>query len=225
MSTRCVSAFLAASALAAVAVALSLGTAGSASASVSWPAAQRATPECLVLPNCVSLYQFGPVNSPQLVLEATGVFPNAPVIVNADDPTDSDQDWTYIDLGTVGIYQTAAFRNRFGLNGFDFANYGADEMYQLEFSPAGIPSGLCAANVANRMVLRTCNGSRFQTMISADKVRRMRTAPLSYYYGLSVAQHAAVPAHHLSVTGSRFQGAQVIFTRPVISDNQFWQPS
>jgi hypothetical protein len=223
MRSRLIGAFFAMSASAAVTVSLGLGAAGPASASANWPRAHRATPECLVLPNCVSVYQFTRRNSPLLVLEATGAVSNAPVILSADDPADSRQDWTYIDLGNIGTYKAEGLRGTLGLTRFDLAHYGNDEMYQLEFSPAGIPSGFCAANVAKRMVLRVCNGSRFQTMISTNGIGGSGMSPLSYWYGLSVAP-ASVAAHHLTVTGSRVPGAQVTFSRPVISNNQFWQP-
>jgi len=224
MPRRLIRALFAVSASAAAAATLGLSAAGPASASVSRMSARQATPGCLVLPDCVSVYQFGPMAGRQLVLEATGAISNAPVISSAEDPTDAEQDWTYLDLGTVGSYHAEWARDPLGLTGFDVAHYGRDELYQLEFSPAGVPTGLCAANVADQMVLRDCNGSRFQTMISANGVRGGRTLPLSYCYGLSVAQ-ASVAARHLSVTGSRLPGERVTFSRPVTSGNQFWQPS
>jgi hypothetical protein len=224
MPRHLIRAFLALSASAAVTVTLGLAAARPANASEVRMSAHRASPECLILPNCVSLYQFSPANSAQLVLEATGAVRGAPVILSAEDPADPGQDWTYIDLGTVGGYRTQGLPRIMRLSRFDVARYASDEMYQLEFSPAGFPTGFCAANIANRMKLRACNGSRFQTMISASDIRGVGASPLSYSYGLSVVQ-AAVAAHHLSVTGSRSEGAKVTFSRPVNSSNLFWQPS
>jgi len=217
MRKRFTTAFLATSASVAATVALGLGAAGSASASV---ASHKATPECLAQTNCVTPDLYSPSGSPELVLQAAGLFKNAPVIVQPNDTTEFLQDWVYIDLGTVGSYYTEDVSNTLGLTGFDNANYGSDELYQLEFSPGGIPSGYCAASVNNRMVLRWCNGSKFQTYIAADSILgAWNTADGTF--GLSVVQ-AANAAHHNTATGSRSVGAQVTFQRPWNNNNQDW---
>lgn len=207
-----------------VAIMLLLGfsSAGQASVSAEGPRAHRATPECLLLPNCVSVYQYGRVISWQFVLQAVGIFSNAPVIVGTGDPGNPGQDWAYIDLGTVSDYQHQGLSGTLPLDRFDITSYGADEVYQLESSPGGHPSGYCAANVANRMLLRVCNGSKFQTFIAADSVGRGHASPASYCFGLS-AVYAPVRAHHLMITGSRIRGTRVTFSRPVAGDSQFWQ--
>jgi hypothetical protein len=223
MSARFRRALIANSAGLAVASVLILCGAAVARASSAGPAAHGATPECLILPSCLSVYQFGPVSAPELVLQAAGAFPGAPVVMAADDFRRPGQDWTYVDLGTVASYKHRGLRVTLPINKFDIVNYGPDEVYQLEFTPDGHASGYCAANVSNRMVLRVCNGSQFQTLIAVSVLGRGRGAPVSYWYGLSAA-HVPGAAEHLSVTGSRSAGAQVTFTVPVSSDQQFWQP-
>ncbi len=147
---------------------------------------------------------------------------NAPVLVAPHDPTDIMQDWTYIDYGSVASY--APFGG-FGLTAFDFRNYASGELYALEFNPAGIPSGYCAANVSDRMVLRTCNGSAFQTYIGISNVVGGLSAPSGqgyfFEYGLSLAQ-VSNNAHHDAATGSRLPGTQVYFTTPRNTVNQWW---
>ena len=199
------------------------GTAGPASASAARPGTQLATPGCLLLPNCVSLYRYGRPGPPELVLEAAGEHTGAPLIVGVSNPANLNQDWTYIGLGTVAHYRRQELPDPLHLSAFDVSQYGSAELYQLEFSPGGAASGLCGANVGNKLMLRGCNGSRFQTLLSAARVRS-RMAPPGYFYGLSAAQ-ASVPGHHLAISGPGQAGSRIALARPGPGIGQLWQPS
>ncbi len=196
-------------------VAASLATgivafAGPASAAPVSAAGHRATVQCLTLTTCTTLRQYdSTLAGPGLAMQAAGAYPNAPIVVYPNDTTSFLQDWTYIDLGTVSSYYIPGPVEQWGLTAFDFHTYGTDELYELEFSPAGIPTGLCAANVSNMMELRWCNGSKFQTAITANAIMAY-TAPVGFAYGLSLAQ-VSNTAHHYAGTGSLIAGTQITF--------------
>jgi hypothetical protein len=120
----------------------------------------------------------------------------------------------------VAEYVPAGGSGMFGLTGFDAANYGSDGMYELEYSPAGVPSGFCAANIGDHLVLRWCRGSKWQIFIAAASLLGVWTAT-DGYYGLSVVQ-AQVAAHHRALTGSRLAGSRPRFIAPGNNINQYW---
>jgi hypothetical protein len=143
-------------------------------------------------------------------------------VVAPYDSTSFLQDWTYIDYGTVSSYASSG---GLGLTAFDFHNYPSASLYVVEFTPAGIPSGYCAANVSDRMQLRTCNGSAFQTYIVTPTVPGGLSTPSvtgqAWDYYLSLAQ-VSTTAHHYAATGSRISDTQVYFTTPRYNVNQWW---
>lgn len=188
--------------------------------------AHRDTLMCQQVTNCVTPRLYG--DSTSVLGQALEVSPqisklsNAPVVVAPYDSTELLQDWLYIDYGSVASYQSLG---AFGLTAFDFSNYHSGELYALEFAPAGIPTGYCAANVSDKMVLRACNGSVFQTYIGIPDVVGGLVAPSGIYYffeyALSVARVSAI-AHHYAATGSRLPDVQVYFTTPRFDVNQWW---
>ena len=211
----------------AAAVAASLVTgigafAGPASAAPVSTAGHRATIQCQAVGvTCVTLRQYDTsTNTYGLAMEASGVYPNAPIVVDPYDNTSFLQDWTYIYLGTLSSYCSSGSPDQpdqWGLTAFDCVNYGTDTVYELEFSPAGIPTGLCAADVSLMMELRWCNGSKFQTAITAHTVLSYTAAPIAvsppsshWGYGLALPQQST-PAHHYTATGSTIPGTQITF--------------
>ena len=208
---------LAMAAAAVTAMAVGLGAAAPASAAVT---SHKTTVQCLTQVGCVTPDLYSDPGWPELVLQATRARQNAPVIIAPGDSTEVRQDWTYVGIGSVGTYVALGRSGVLGLTGFDAANYGADGMYELEYSPAGVPSGFCAANIHDRLVLRWCRGSRWQTFIVAASVLGTWAAT-DGYYGLSVVR-AHNAAHHEALTGSRWAGTEPRFVAPARNINQYW---
>lgn len=200
---------------------LGIGSPGLASASVTRMATPGATPQCQAAPNCGSLGLYNPSGPPVRVLQATFRYSGAPVTLGLNDSTSVRQDFTYIDLGTVGDYESQP--NTLGLTAFDFANYGSDPIFRLEFSPAGIPSGLCITNSGNRMTLRRCDGSKSQTFFRTRHVLGTWFASADSNYVLSVLQ-APAAVHHLAATGSLTDCKQIFFSPVMTSASQDWIP-
>ena len=191
------------------------------------------TPQCHVLPGCGSILLYGSPDNPfgqaLTVTAGRGSRGSAPVVVHPDSITDPGQDWTLIFDGLVSAY---AATGEYGLTAFDFANYGSARLISLEFTPAGIPTGYCAANVSERMVLRTCNGSVFQTFLLIGTTVAVRG---TLAYGLVRANSetsgvgvilSAVQAksiyHHYAATGSLRYDVQVSFATLVARGIQAW---
>ena len=200
-------------------VAASLATgvmafAGPASAAPVSTAGNRATPQCLATGTCITprVYNSGVPTGPGLAMQASGVYPNAPIVTAPYDNTSYLQDWTFIDLGPLSGYCSSGSPDQpdqWGLTAFDCVNYGTDVVYELEFSPAGIPTGLCAADVSLVMELRWCNGSKFQTYLVAPSVLSY-TAATGFYYGLALPQQNT-SAHHYTLMGSTLPGTEFTF--------------
>lgn len=225
MRTRFSRAFFATAAMAAVSLATGLAIAGPASAAPAAPAASaggKATVQCLTLLDCDTLRQYDPTAAAAgLAMQISSFRGSTPIVVYPNDGTSFLQDWTYIDLGTVNSYNNGGIEP-WGLTAFDFANYGTDHLYEVEFSPAGIPTGYCAGNASNVLLLRSCNGSKYQTYIAAASVLG-NTAHTGFFYYLSLAQ---VPngAHHYALTGSLALNTGITFKTVGYYVTQWWQP-
>ncbi len=159
-----------------VTVALGLGAAG-ASASVAMHRTHHSTPMCAAygIANAKCTTWLVDNGSPatevtSLGLMATGAFVNAPVVLTGNDTSDPMMDFIVTRLGTVTNYWNAGF-NDIGLNAYDNAEYGNDELVSIEFAPGGVPTDLNLANVNDKLVLRQANGLRWQTFIEATSVQ------------------------------------------------------
>jgi hypothetical protein len=62
-----------------------------------------------------------------------------PIILFRTSNGDPAEDFTFFDEGTVDEFYTAGL-----VSGALTANYGGDEAFELEYSPYGVDSGLCA---------------------------------------------------------------------------------
>ncbi len=217
---RLAKAFLAISASAGAAAAVVAAGLGAVSPAGAAVVSHKATSQCQTQAGCVTPDLYSDPGWPELALQATVARQNAPVIIAPRNSTEVRQDWIYVGIGTVGSYFTAGGSGVLGLTGFDAANYGGDGLYELEYSPAGVPSGFCAANIGDRLVLRWCRGSKWQTFIAAPSVLSTWFTT-DGYFGLSVVQ-AHNSAHHRTLTGSRFVGAEPYFSSPAKNINQYW---
>jgi hypothetical protein len=172
MRQRCFRACVAAAAGGTVAV-VCLAPAA-ATAAVTGHGPHRDTPQCLAYNSggpvhCVTWAQDSG-GSPGLRITATGGYVNAAVIMTQADHSDPMQDFLVTPLGTVTAYFNGG-NNDLGLNSYDNVNYGNDELVSVEFAPGGVPSDLCLGNVSNKLLLRHCNGLRWQTLIEATSVQ------------------------------------------------------
>jgi hypothetical protein len=232
MRKRLLRACSAVSAVAGVTMALGLGAAGAASASV---ATHRDTPQCQAYgggtTQCITWAEFAGGGSLGLRITATGGFVNAPVIMTQNDGSDPMQDFLVTNLGTVTTYFNGG-ANDLGLNAYDNTNYTNDELVSAEFAPGGVPTDLCVANVNDKLVLRQCNGLRWQTFIEATSIVEggigggnplSVTIPNNSALILSCA-HVFDNGQHLALTGSNIDGVQGTFSHPHQTNLQFWSP-
>lgn len=220
-------ALIASSVTAAAAVAAGAGAVVPASASVAAGAVPGYTAMCHTVSGCFTPRLYGdsvtPLGQAMELSPTVNSLRSAQVLVAPNDATSILQDWIYVDYGTASSYQ--AYGGIVGLTAFDYRNYGPAHLFALEFAPAGLPTGFCLANVSNTAVLRTCNGSVFQTFINtATAVGGLTTPTVTGYlfdYYLSAVQ-VANTAHHYAATGSRLGGVQVTFTTPRYQANEWW---
>jgi hypothetical protein len=237
MRKRLFRACYAVSAAAGTTVALGLGAVG-ANASVATTHPHRDTPQCQAYNgsvNCVTWEQYNGAGPLGLRIQATGGYANAPVIMAQRDTSDPTQDFIVTQLGRV----TDNFNggaNTLGLNAYDNANYSKDELVSAEYAPGGVPTDLCLANVSNKLVLRQCNGLRWQTFIEATSTTVVVNGlPVGGNNPLSVAipvgsavilscAHVFDNGQHLALTGSNTDGAQATFKHPTQNNLQFWVP-
>lgn len=210
MPTRFSRAFFAVAATVAASLATGLAVSGPAIAAPAAPAGNTATAQCLTLTDCYTLREFDGDSSPGLAMQASGAYGGAPIVVDPADSTNFLQDWLYVDLGTVSSYSDVGGVEQWGLTSYDFANYGTDHLFEVEFAPAGIPTGYCAGNASNVLVVRTCNGSVYQTYIRAASVLGYTAHIVGFFFYLSLAQQSNM-AHHNAMTGSMTPGTQISF--------------
>jgi hypothetical protein len=243
MRKRYFRAWYAASAAAGITVALGLG-AVSANASVAIHRSHHDTPMCQAYNangNCQTWEQYNGGGTLGLRITATGGYVNAPVIMTQRDTSDPMQDFIVTPLGRVTDYWNFG-ANDIGLNAYDNANYTNDLVVLAEFAPGGVPTDLCVANVNNKLVLRQCNGLRWQAFIAANS--DADTAGPGPMAGLTVGgsmgplsivvpfestmllscAHVFDNGQHLAMTGSNVDGAQATFKHPTQNNLQFWVP-
>jgi hypothetical protein len=197
------------------------GQSGLASASVARTAAYASTPQCQAKPGCGDIGLYNPSGPPLHVLQATGQNFRASIGLGLNDSSSVGEDFTYIDLGTVGAYDSQAIPNALGLTAFDFAHYGSAFLFQVEFSPAGIQSGLCLTSDGTAMILRRCEGSPSQTFFRTSDVLGTWAAPATSNYVLSVLQ-VRTTAHHLAATGWPADCRRIVFAPVAASASQYW---
>jgi len=120
---------------------------------------------------------------------------------------DGRQDWTWQQEGTVPM--PGGGRGGFGFSAFDRANYGGLGVFELEWTPRGDDSNLCAQDTAlNKIVLRPCSGRVPQAFIVTFGSLPLVPAPghAGYAYALNARQpHGAqlpTAQHHYCLTGT-----------------------
>jgi hypothetical protein len=194
---------------------------------VSWPGGAMArtgqrsgsgTPQCAATTFCATPALYG--SRPELWLGmavAAGV-PNAPVIVERIDPSDPGQDWT-IELAAQPPAGPARRQVR---PGFRAPHIPAPHLAALEYSPGGIRTDLCAANVADRLVLRHCNGTNWQLFIITTGPGGGALPPGGWWYFLSNV-HAGATGRHLAMAAAHFPGARITFAEPRFASSQWWR--
>jgi hypothetical protein len=147
--------------------------------------------------------------------------------ISADnDQQDGSQDWQIAQIASVpGI---GGGPGAFGFNGFDRHNYGHDPVVEVEWTPFGFDSGLCAQKTPrNQVRLALCDGGADQAYIITRHVPLAGFAPTVYAWVLSV-QHVVDAQEHLALAAPRFlTGAPLVFSRAVHvaaghGGDQFW---
>jgi hypothetical protein len=202
---------------AAVSAVLALGITG-AIASVTSHGSGRLFQCGMNLPRCGTplLYRPAHVN---LALQAKANHVNARVIIAESDDGQVLQDWTYKIVGSLSGL-AAGPRRSLGVTAYDSKAYAGAWLVRLELTPMGSHTGLCAANVSNKLVLQRCDGSAAETFIQTPNVGAIRA--IIGFFGLSMVQAPHVTAHHLAATGSYRVGTQVTFQTPASADIQYW---
>lgn len=210
-----------------ISVAAAAALLGSAAGTAGAVAAGRSggqTPQCAAASFfCITPVLYSPDLNQALGMTATARQVNSPVFASGLDLTDPYQDWMLEPIG-VGRYPGGPRHPAAGLPG-SAGRYRAPvpQLAYLEFSPAGIRSDLCAANVDDMLELRNCNGSKWQTFIITQSASGL-TPPDFWSYFLSDVQAAAV-GQHLAMTAAGLPGSQITFAVPWYSADQWWSPS
>jgi hypothetical protein len=202
---------------AAVTVVLALGLTGAiaAVAGDGLPAIDKCGIE---VPRCGTPLVYRPVTK-HLGLQASAKHADAPLVIQEEDPGQPLQEWMYLPVGRMDkLSRTVSQRMR--VTAFDIRHYRSAWLVRLELTPGGTPSGWCAANVHDALMLERCNGGINQTFIQSRTANGNRA--IVGYYGLSMIQRAQMPGHHAAATGSYRRGTQVVFSKARRIDLQYW---
>jgi hypothetical protein len=119
---------------------------------------------------------------------------------------DGRQDWTFQQEATVP--NPGGGRGGFGFTAFDRFNYGGDPVYELEWTPFGAESGLCAQQTWDlRIVLRPCSGRVPQAWIVTRNIPLVPPPGSPFYsYALNARQphgrQLPTAQHHYCLTGT-----------------------
>ena len=220
--------------------------------------ASAATPSCG--DNCVEFFsaEFANDGSPNFVLDTLrqGEKVGQPQILFRTSDTDPAEDYTISDQGLVSDFLAAglvspAVALHYGGLGCEgtvtpgatppcSANYPDLEAYEVEYSPYGVDSGLCAsvaatATAGEKVTLQPCGASSRTVWIidSEDTDVNSNTPlingsdtnfsqPFVLTYGAS-AYPTDLPRPQLYVTNlTGFQGANGLPTPGTVNDNQLW---
>jgi hypothetical protein len=139
------------------------------------------------------------------------------------------QDWDFNNIGFVPPPGTDP-PFPFGLTAFDLQNYNGDPLVEIEYTPFGQDSGLCASsNKTNHIVLQWCASVRNQVWIIDPTLPFVNPAPPPYTFGLLVKQ-AATAQHHLCLTAptapsdlpGQLTSQRCTFFQPATADDQMW---
>ena len=198
-------------------VAAGLGPAGAGSAEASGPAG-GATPQCAAATHfCGTPLLYAADVSASLAMTATAGTANSPIIVAPVDRSDFHQDWM---LELTGGLPPGARRWEPREPAADGPRRPAPENAFLEFSPGGLTTDMCAANVNDKLVLRHCNGSNWQIFLITTSANGLQP-PIFWSYFLSDVV-ARATGQHLAMTSSRLSGSQIRFAEPRYSQGQWW---
>jgi hypothetical protein len=184
------------------------------------PAAVAATPSCGS--TCAALYNLLYGNADVIaVAGASGTNANVgqPVALLAASGTNQGEDWYFEPEGTVSDFHAAGIVSS-GLN----LHYGNDEVYEYDYAPYGVDSGLClgVAGIAGNgapVSLQPCgvNASTLWVGDTADQYRRQiplingSDTNFAYPYVLT-ADTAGITMHTSMLTGGV----------GVIDQGQYW---
>jgi len=119
---------------------------------------------------------------------------------------DGRQDWTFAREGTVP--SPGGGRGGFGFTAFDRFNYGGAGVFELEWTPFGNESGLCAHQTWDlRVVLRPCSGRVPQAWIIVTSAPLLPAPGSPFYtYALNARQphgrQLPTAQHHYCLTGT-----------------------
>jgi hypothetical protein len=120
---------------------------------------------------------------------------------------DGRQDWTFQQEGVVPM--PGGGRGGFGFTAFDRQNYGGRPVFELEWTPRGEDTGLCAHDTWTlRVQLRPCNGRVHQAWIVIFGALPLVPPPGSgfYAYALNAQQphgrQLPTAQHHYCLTGT-----------------------
>jgi hypothetical protein len=192
------------------------GTAGTASAAAAGPPPRR-TPQCEAASFfCVTPVLFRGGEGVPLAMAVPLPAVSAPIVAECLDPSDPGQDWT---LELIGARPPGA---RPGRPRPGARRRPAPQQAYLEYTPGGLRSDLCAANVGNRLKLRGCTGSNWQVFIVTPAPAGGGIAPDGWFYLVSDVK-AAATGRHLTMTAARVPGAPVVFAAPGSFQDQWWR--
>jgi hypothetical protein len=107
------------------------------------------------------------------------------------------QDFAWDQIATVPHVGGSAGAYKF--TGFDRHNFGGDPVFELEYVPGGLDTGLCVTvssrTRSNGVVLGGCQSDIRQAFIVTQHAPFLSTPPGSYWYAFNAAQ-AANSQHH-----------------------------
>jgi hypothetical protein len=199
-------------AAAALGAALAAGLSSAPALASTHPA--TATPACQLSPTCVEPVEAqSPIAAGNYIRVLDAALTARPFTFTRPlsiDPNnnrqDGRQDFTFQQEGTVPL--PLGGRGGFGFTAFDRANYGGSPVYELEWTPFGSESGLCAHDTwLNTIVLRPCNGRVRQAWIVTRHIPLVPAPGSPFYsYALNAQQphgrQLPTAQHHYCLTGT-----------------------
>jgi hypothetical protein len=183
-------------------------------------AAHAATPQCGT--GCAALYNllYGQSDVTSVAApRGTSANVGEPVALKAASGTNQGEDWAVLDEGTVSDFYAAGLVSS-GLN----LHYGNDEVYEFDYVPYGVDSGLClgVAGIAGNgspVSLQTC-GVSSHTLWAADAAdQQQRLIPFINGSDTNFSAPYVLTADTAGITMAthNLSGAH-----GVIDDGQYW---
>jgi hypothetical protein len=182
--------------------------------------APAATPPCGT--SCISLYNVEQGTSYALAVQGGTAKSGQAIVLSPATNSNSAEDWTYSAEGTVYQYYLAGAAG--GISPAFDLDYSADELYEFQYSPDGVTSGLClglAATAANnsKVTLQPCGPNSLTLWAAAAADQSGRTVPLINGSDTNFSTPYVLQA---ASTGTQLVTASLAEDDGVVNDDQMW---